>query len=170
MPEKSLISMQQKETSNLKQDFTAIKILFAALFTGPIIFIALSFALVQISGKGLLEDDSMDKIFLIASSIIAGIALPLAFSNYRKALDSASQPQQETKGNFNNYRAALIIFMALCEGAALFAVIGFLLTANYWFVLIVAVMLVAMLFKRPSKQRVIDELQLNSEERLELKS
>jgi hypothetical protein len=62
----------------------------------------------------------------------------------------------------------MIFYLALCEGAALFAVISFMLTANYWFVLIALVMLTAMLLKRPTKQKVISELQLSTQDQQEL--
>jgi hypothetical protein len=62
----------------------------------------------------------------------------------------------------------MISYLALCEGPALFAVMAFLLTANYWFLLITVAMLTAMIFKQPTKQRVINELQLSSQDQQEL--
>ncbi len=78
--------------------------------------------------------------------------------------NSAGTPKEQLRAStilFNTLIMAMIFYLAACDGAALLSVIGFILTDNYWFVLITAIMLTAMFFKRPTRQRVINELQLN---------
>jgi uncharacterized membrane protein len=62
----------------------------------------------------------------------------------------------------------LIFYLALCEGAGLFAIIVYFLTGNKLLLIAIAIVLLAMLVKRPEKFKIFNELQLSSEEQSEL--
>jgi hypothetical protein len=155
--------MEQGPPTDLKENLRANSILFYALTSGVIMFLVIIIALIKIGGNFSKVDDSFDRILLVAASVIAGICFIAVFLNYKKAM-SAILPEDPLAERLNIYRAGLVRFAAFCEGAALFSVIGLFLTGIFWFVLITAIMLLAMLSKRPTKQRMIDELQLNWEE------
>jgi hypothetical protein len=64
----------------------------------------------------------------------------------------------------NRYRSILITYIAILEGPAVFAIIGFLLTGYFRFLAITFILLLNMFLKRPSKMRMISDLQLSSNE------
>lgn len=146
----------------------AANILFNALVVGVILFAVIAVALIKFNGPFSDLGDRFERIFLVIVSLVAVVCLVAAFSGYRKRISSLNNPLATFDEKFNNYRASMISYLALCEGPALFAVMAFLLTANYWFLLITVAMLTAMIFKQPTKQRVINELQLSSQDQQEL--
>lgn len=159
--------MEQDPPTFLKADLRANSILFYALITGVIMFLVIIIALIKFAGNFSRIDDDFGRILLIVVSVIAGICLVSAFLSYKKAM-SGILPEAPLSERLHIYRAGLIRFAAVCEGAALFSVIGLFLTGDFWFVLIIGIMLLAMFSKRPTKQRFIEELQLNWQEQQQL--
>jgi len=158
---------QQHPPTGLKADLRANSILFYALIAGVIMFLVIIIALIEFAGDFPRVDDYFGRILLIVVSVTASICLVSAFLSYKKAM-SGILPEAPLSERLNIYRAGLVRFAALCEGAALFSVIGLFLTGNFWFVLITVIMLLAMFSKRPTKQRFIGELQLNWQEQQQL--
>jgi hypothetical protein len=115
-----------------------------------------------------LEDESLTNIFLAVVLFIAVISLTVAARMYAKRITAAHATGLSLMDKLNIYRAALILYLALCEGAGLFAVIVYFLTGNMLLLIVVAVVLLAMLLKRPEKSKIFNELQLSSEEQMEL--
>ena len=150
-----------------KEQLKANAILFSALFVGVIIFLLLAVVLIKFNGK-FSDNDDLDKILLVVVSIIAAICLVSAFSIYKRQINGLVNSVLPLTEKLNNYRAILIVYLALCEGAALFSIISLILTGNFWSIAVTATMLAAMLIKRPSRQRVINELQLDWQEQQEL--
>ena len=145
----------------------AISILFIALFTGVVMFLVISVVLVYFQGSPI-NDEQVQFIFLIAISVFALVCLVSALSIYKKRIHAIATSGSDVQQKLNDYRAAVIVYLALCEGAALFSIIGLFLTGNYWLVVITVVMLAAMLFKKPSRKKIVNELQLNWNEEQQL--
>jgi len=145
---------------NLKGSVKAMTVLFYALFAGVIIFLLIILGLLQLQIK-FLEGDDIDKIFLIVALVIAVICLVSAVSVYNKRVSEIANSTLSLTEKLNSYRATLILYLALSEGPAMFSIICLLLTGNYWCMAVTAGMLIAMLFKKPSRQKLIDELQLD---------
>jgi hypothetical protein len=110
----------------------------------------------------------VDKIFLVTASAIAVVCLISSASIYNKRIRETTILDLAINRKLASYRSALVTYLAICEGAALFSVICLLLTGNYWFMLITGIMLTAMVAKRPTRQRVIDDLRLDSQGQQEL--
>jgi hypothetical protein len=79
------------------------------------------------------------------------------------ALDPGSLKQRVSR-----YREALIMYMAPCEGAALFSVIVFFMVGEPLVLMVAAAILGAMFIKFPFVKRVISELNLDWQEQQEL--
>jgi hypothetical protein len=146
----------------------ATSILFNALLIGVLLMLIIAVGLIKFGGKLSQFDDSFDNILLFIAGVVAVMCVLRAFSGYRKRLNTVDISTANFDVKFNSYRAAMIFYLALCEGPALLAVIAFMLTGNYWFVMITLVMLAAMFVKRPTKEKVINELQLSSQDQAEL--
>jgi hypothetical protein len=159
--------MEENLQTGLKADLRANSILFYALIGGVVIFLIFVIAVIKFITTVPGVDEQFAKILLPIVAAVAFICLVSAFVNYKRMLAGIS-PALSLAERSNSYRAALVRFAALCEGAALFSVISLFLTGNFWFVVITVIMLLSMFSKRPTKQRFINELQLNWQEQQQL--
>lgn len=159
--------MNQQTPSELKGFLRAMLVLFYALVIGVIIFLIIVTGLIQAIGASI-EDQQLHYIFLGIVSFIALLCLVFGNTTYRKNIKNIVTSNLNLTEKFNKYREALIVYYAACEGAALFGVICLFLTGNYWFIVISVAMLAAMWYRMPTKQRLIVDLQLSSQEQQEL--
>lgn len=154
---------------NPKDNLRMMKILVAALIIGIVLFSVMAYVINQLNGRILDELDTfIDTILISAAVILAVVCLSLAIVIYTKqvkALKNLSLPLNE---RLNNYRAILIKFMALCEGPALFTIIVFFLTGDFRVFVVTTILTATMFLKMPTKQRIIDVLQLNWSDQQEL--
>jgi O-antigen/teichoic acid export membrane protein len=150
-----------------KEQLKANNILFTALISGIVMFLLIAVVLIKFQGK-FSDNDNFDRIFLIVVSIIAVICLVSAVSIYNKRINDTANSALPLLEKLNNYRPILIIYLAFCEGAALFSVTCLILTGNFWSIGVTTTMLIAMFFKRPTRQRLINDLQLDWQEQQEL--
>ena len=159
--------MEQNQTLNPKDAIRAIRILFIALIAGVVMFLAIIIGLSKLKAIPV-KDTGMDNIFLIAASVIAVVCIISGMTVYKKRITEIANSTNGLDQKLEQYRAALILYLALGEGAALFSVICLFITANYWFVGITVVMLTMMFLKNPTKSRLTSDLQLSSQEEQEL--
>ena len=152
-----------------KENLKAIKVLFAALVLGVCSFTGVVVVVNQLNGPLMdTAGQQYNKVFLVAAVVLGGICLVAAHYMYNKKLTLTKNSAVSLKDKLNQYRSALLLYLALCEGAALFSIIAFFLTGNYTVLIITAVMLTAMLVKAPLLKRIITELNLDWKEQQEL--
>jgi hypothetical protein len=150
-----------------KEILRGIRILFAAIIAGAVIFSVIVIVLnaMEKTVSPLIE---YENIILVAGIAIALICLIIAGNGYNKGVTVAKDSLISLPGKLNQYRSSLILYIALCEGPALLGIILFFLTGNYLFFIITVIMLGAMLAKIPSKKRVADNLGLDWQQQQEL--
>jgi hypothetical protein len=152
-----------------KESLRATQILCLALMVGILVFSIIVVVLNMVSGPALKDDSDTFKNILLY--IVAGVAVVCSITArtlYNKGLTGVIDSKESLTGKLNEYRALLILYMAPCEGAALFAVIALFLTGNYFFLIIISVMLLLMFSKMPLKAKVINELKIEWLEQQEL--
>ena len=157
--------MEHKTT--LSEQFRSISILYKSMVIGIVLFAIVSMSMIRKHGP-FLHNDKFSQILLGTVIIFAVICLYLAYLNYNKRIRPEVQTMMFLDEKLKNYRSALVKFMAFLEGPAILSIIGFLLTGNLIFIAITLIILLNMVVKRPSKTRMIRELQLNSNEQSEL--
>lgn len=135
-----------------------------AIITGACIFLIVALVVNNMIPK----EDLPVNIFLGVVGLTAVLCLVNALTIYKKRLNTILEKNLSLVQRLTEYRALLILYFALCEGPALFAVIMYMLTGVYWFIIIFSVMLIMMLMKLPVKKKVISELQLDWQEQQEL--
>jgi len=150
-----------------KEALRAINVFFYSMIGGMLMFTLIVFALNSLE-KPVLVDESLVRIFFVMVVVIAGLSILIATRLYKKRIAVASTSSLALMDKLNIYRSALIIYLALCEGAGLFAVIVYFLTGYKLLLIVIAVVALAMLLKRPEKSKIFNELQLSSAEQLEL--
>jgi len=149
------------EDNNLSNDLRATSILFASMVIGLIVFVGISIGVNVMIGP-FKHDGQFAKIFLIVTIFLSTV--------YNRRVYNMQQSTAVLQERLNQYRSALIIYLALTEGPAIFSIMGFLLTGDFRFLAITVILLVNMFIKRPSKSRFIEELQLDTKEQQGLES
>jgi len=153
-----------------KEKLRAMRILCGALVTGIIIFSAVIIGLKSTGefDESELKVEGYGNIFL-AIGIAVGVACFLAAAFlYKKETAVVRSSLISLDQKLNSYRATLIKYLALCEGAALLSLIFCFLTGYYYLLGVTAAMVIAMLAKWPSKQRVVTDLELDWKQQQEL--
>jgi DMSO reductase anchor subunit len=159
--------MQTQVPATPKEMLRAIKIVFFALIIGMSLFTVIIISL-GFFREPPLKDKEAVRVFFIAVLFVAASCLSIANYLYKKRMTAAHDLQLSLMEKLNIYRAALILYLALCEGAGLFAVIIYFLTGSQPLIIAIVMILVAMLMKRPEKSRIFNDLQLSSQEQSEL--
>ncbi len=147
-------------------DVKAIRILFFALLAGQVVFALIVTALIE---TGLLGSGNITVTYImqVVVIVISITTIPTSFILFRKRL-AAINPEDEPGKKFEGYRAALIIRMALCEMPVLFAIIAYFVTHDRAFLWITILLIANFLFIYPSREKIINQLQLNSGEQTSL--
>jgi len=151
-----------KKLLTSKEYFTSLTIVYFALLGGQVLLGAVSVFLTQFNAVAL-TDGSLDAVLLIVVSVftLGGLAAShLLFKNRLAKIEKSDSLILKT----GQYRTSLILKLALIEGPTFFAAIGYLLTANYLFLLFFGGLLLFYLTQKPSKPKLISDLQLNAEE------
>lgn len=149
-----------------KETLRAIKILFYFLFIGVVFSTAVVFILIQIQGP-LLPDKSVNREFLVVTLFLTAACLTISNTLYKKRINAAMLTLPLLQ-KLEIYRAALVLYMSLCETAAILTVIAFYMTGEFMFLVIIGAILVSMLMRRPENFKFFNELQLDSKEQMEL--
>ena len=157
--------METPVPSQPKAALKAISVFFYTMVVGMLIFTIVVFAL-NFLEKTSLGDESMVTTFLIIVYVITVVSITAATRMYAKRITAAHVTGLSLMDKLNIYRAALVLYLALCEGPGRFAVIIYFLTAEKLLLAVIAVVLLAMLLKRPEKSKIFNELQLSSQEQL----
>jgi hypothetical protein len=144
-----------------KESLRANRILVLSLMTG-IVFFTIIVVVVNMGGVPPLRNDApMRSVFNYAVFGIAFFSLLSAFSIYNKKMTFIQNNSLSLTQRLDQYRAALITYMALCEGAAIFAIIVFFLTGNLIVLIVVPIVLIVMFRKIPFQKNVIRDLNLD---------
>ena len=159
--------METSTPTKAKDALRAINVFFYSMIGGMLMFTIIIFALNFLQTPALF-DQFLVRIFFIAVLVIAGISILMATRLYKRRITDASSQGLTLMDKLTIYRSALILYLALCEGAGLFAVIVYFLTGYNLLLIIIGLVLLAMLMKRPEKSKIFNELQLSSQEQLEL--
>ncbi|GEM_PF-878251 len=162
---------QAELTGRPKDDLKAMRILTAALTVGVVFFSVTMIFARQFAGEPPLGDKQLlvDKntLFIIVTTV-AATGIVVARLLYRKRINSIKQSGKSLTDKLNQYRTALILYLAICEVVAFLSVIFFFLTGNFAILIITGIMLIAMLSKMPLAKRIAGELDLDWKEQQEL--
>lgn len=147
-----------------------MRILCGALIAGVIIF---SMIIIWLKSTGEFDESELkvkgyENIFLAISIAVATACYLTASFLYKKETAIARTSLISLNGKLDQYRGSFIKYLALCEGAALLSLIFCFLTGYYYLPGVTVVMIIAMLSKWPSKQRIITDLELDWKQQQEL--
>ncbi|MFC0878533.1 hypothetical protein ACE01N_18205 [Saccharicrinis sp. FJH2] len=145
-----------------KQFFRTINILFLALFAGPFLFACI--AVFMNSGENLrFQFFSSEEPVFIAATTLAIIDLFVSRIMYRYQIKRYNK-DDKLHVKMATYQTAVIIRLALIEGASLLLIVSFFLSANLTALIFLGLMFIQFYFFKPSREEAIRDLHLNYNE------
>jgi MFS family permease len=162
------MSPYQNTTINPRTFLKTMSIIHAALIAGQVLFAFAVIALNNNRAPFSFSFNSKDVFAIVVPIMVIGcfIAGRIVFT---KVLENAKTKSTLIE-KLSAYWAASIVRFALCEGSSLFAIVVTMLTSNTFYLAIAGVLILYMVFLKPSRDRVENDLDLTLEERLELSS
>lgn len=155
--------------SGIKEELRGIRILAVALISGVIIFAIITVVVNQINGAFLDDEIASLRAYLLPFiSLIALLALLIARTQYQKQIRAIREGSDELREKIVKYRAAIIRYMAICEGMAMFSIILFLLSGQFALLIVTGAMVLLMAARLYAIKGVAAELELNWQEQQEL--
>lgn len=156
------------KNQTLKQYFTSLTIIHAALVMGQVLFAGVAYYIhSQQSQRQVASTGDDITLYLTVAMAIAGVAGGHVISTSKiKSLRNLKSLGEKLSG----YRTALILRYALLEGPSLFALVNYLTSGNIIFLAISAMLVAITILFRPSKERAIIDLEPNPVEKKDLEN
>lgn len=141
--------------------FKSIKIVHIALVIG-VVFFALVSVFLQMNGFNTADQEFIN-IFLLVVSIFTLFGVIASNLIFKKKIRTIKE-KSSLKVKMDEYRAALLIKLALIEAPAFFTVIAYLVTGDYIFLGIVLLLIIVFLIYTPNRVKFINDLGLTKAE------
>src|SRR5689334_13432379 len=154
------MSDDQTSRPTLRDNVRAIRFLFFAIITGAVIFATIVLGLNYMT-KPVSPFEGYEMFVIGAMGLIYLICVLAARHGYNRGMEVAKDSLISTEDKLNQYRTALIKYLALLEAPALLGIILFFITGNYFMLIVTVLAILAMLYKMPTRQRMIDDLGLD---------
>jgi F0F1-type ATP synthase membrane subunit c/vacuolar-type H+-ATPase subunit K len=160
---------QVNQPATPKDDLRGMRILCLALIAGMAIFsLVISVLLLTKAAPPLFELRGYFPLLTGAAVTIAGICVVIGMKRYNKTVKEAVSQTISLQDKLNQYRTALISFMACCEMPGLLAIIGLFMTGNFLLLIVPFLMILLMASKIPTAQKLIILLGLDWNEQQQL--
>lgn len=152
---------QSRSIKNSNDFFKNITIIYFAMLMGQISFLAIALFLKFTGGQ--IVTDIFSTSFGIVVFLLSFICV-IAGSYLYKRLILQAQSKVGIGEKLNAYQISVIVNLARIEGPVLFSIVVFLLTSQIYFLLFTLVLIIIFLTLRPSKQRAMEDLKIDSEQ------
>lgn len=149
------------DNSEIKNQLKVNKTIFYSLTIGLISFFII--ALVFIQDKNPSSGKELDDIFTIVVPVIGLVMMFLSRMIYNQFISKYEASHNLTK-KISHYRTAKIISWAIIESACLLVLVATVLTSNYLYVAVFIFLFGYFFLMKPSKESLIQDMRLNSEE------
>ena len=143
----------------LKGFLKTINIIFFALLAGQVVFISIALYIVNSSPPIETEND----LFNIIVPVVVGSGLFISNLIFKKLLEKINN-DAKLESKLAIYQKASVLKFALLEGPSIFATVVYIISGNLMFLGFSVVMILAFLMNIPTRNRLINDLNLNSNE------
>jgi hypothetical protein len=151
-----------------KQSLKASFILFMSIVIGVFVFMIIAILIGQTRGPLAPELNKYHTVISIGLAVVAFTCLLLARQLLNKGVTAAKNSINTLNEKLNMHRSALIRYLLICEVTVFLSIITYMLTGNFIFQIYAAVFIGFMLSAIPTRRKIVEELQLNSQEQQEL--
>lgn len=152
--------MIQQPVSNIK----ALSLLHFSLLIGQVVFAAIAYYLFYSGTLKPMAAGENTKYIVMGVGALGFLMVILSFSLYRKKTERLRNSNIPAKDKLISYRAANLIRWAMLEAPVLLAIIAFMLTGHYNFLLLAAAILIGFISTRPTAPKAAAELGISEEE------
>jgi len=153
--------MTTSDPAELKNQMRITNTIYYSLVTGLLIFFIVLMVLIQ--GKHSSTAKEVDTIFTIIVPVFGLMMMFISRMIYNQML-AKFDVNVALQQKITNYRTAKIISWAMIEGACFFALVATMLTSNYLYVAVFVFLFGYFFLMKPSKESLIRDMSLNSEE------
>jgi hypothetical protein len=146
-----------------RQYFSLQNTLFFALLSGQVFFAGLA-VYMQSQGSFGTGDADFARILLVVAVVVAVSAVAASvFITKTRLVELKAVTKLSIK--LDKYRGVLITKWALLEGPVFFSIVCFMITGEYLFLGIGAVLFIVFITGKPSEDKVISDLELEGSDR-----
>ena len=143
---------------NIKNQFSTIIIIYSAILIGLLFFFGFSYYLVE---NNIIESkQDSEGVFRILVPIIGIISMFLSVKLYNSKIFN-SEKYKGLSEKLSQYRSIKIIQWAILEGASFLSLVAFLLTGNYFYVIVFLFLIGFIILVRPSKENFINDFKVD---------
>ncbi len=153
--------MKTTENSPIKIQLKVINIIFFALLSSMILFLAV--VLIIIQDKRFSEGSELDKVFTFFVPVFGLLMMFLSRTIYNRMISKVDRSSNLFQ-KINHFRTSKIVSWALVEGACLLALVATMLTSNYLYIVVFVFLFGYLIMIKPSKESLVRDMRLNSEE------
>ena len=153
--------MTEYHNPEIKNHLKITIIIFYSLLSGLLLFFVIVMMLIQNRDNS--EGADIDKVLVFLVPVF-GLLIMFFSRLISNQMLSKYKPGGGILQKITYYRTAKIVSWAMIEGACLFALVATLLTSNYLYTVVFIFLIGYFILMRPSKESLIREMHLNSEE------
>lgn len=143
-----------------------LSIIHYALLGGMILFMVVAYVK---QGNHYFDFKNTKDVYIIVVPIMAIAAYFVGNLVFKQQLSAAAN-KDSLKEKLMGYQGAALIRLAFLEGAALFGIVAFMLTGNLFELLIATLLILYFITLKPTKEKVIRELNLSQEQRMQFEN
>ena len=147
----------------IKQYLNTLTIIHLALLMGQLMFAVVNYVLIS-SGSYVSEGEDLRGLFMFVVPLLA-ISGVIAAKFIPRMQLPAIQAKESLGAKLMDYRTLCIMKYAFMEGAALVALVAYLLTTEIFFMGVAGVMMVVFFLEKPSKHKIVMDLALSPDEK-----
>ena len=150
------------DISEIKNQLKTINIIHISLIAGMLLFLVVVIVAIQNMVRNINED--LDKIFTIVVPVYGLIAMFIARLIFNLIISNYSAGTN-LEDKIVKYKSAKIVSWAILESGCILSLVATMLTSNYLYVAVFIFLLGYLYMLRPSRQSLINDLQLNPQEK-----
>lgn len=150
----------QPNPQTSKEYFKVLSVLHAALLGTQLLFALVA---VYLSMDGQFGGDDLGEFNSIFRFVVPVVIVGAVFGSsvlFKMQMKSI-RVKPELKDKLNDYRTASLIRYAMLEAPSMFALVSYLLTANFIFLGYAGLIIVVFVLSRPSPESTANDLELN---------
>lgn len=153
--------LKPNESSEITNQLKITSIIYFALIMGLVAFFVIAIVVKQ----GILQESNnkVDNVFVFVIPIFGLMMMLTSWMIYNQLI-SKIKSETNLLHKIIQYRTFKLISWAMIESACILALVATLLTSNYLYIVVFIFLLGYFILLRPSKESLVRDLSLNSDE------
>ena len=139
-----------------------ITIIHLAMLLGQVLFVVVAYSITKSTTIDI--KNTKDPFLFVVPIMAIGCFIASVFVFKSQINVAANKPT--LKGKLMAYQTALIIQVALLQGASLFGIVVYEITRNFFYLLISILIILYFIIIRPTKDKITENLNLDYEDKM----